>query len=497
MNNFISPARGRHAVGLVRYLFGPGSSGEHTDQRIIAADSVLGYADGVRLDHVDDTHLVYALGRDMDSHRVLLQAHPAGGWVWHCAISLPPEEAGHLDDEQWAHIARTAITCLCFDADSAAGRVPCRWLAVHHGLSTGGNDHIHLMVNLVREDATTASTWNDRRTMSRLCADMEMRYGLRRVEGRPGRGMPGYSKAEHQRLKAGLQLHRHRAARIVRACALAAVSEAEFVALVRDCGLQVRPRYSADWAAVTGYSVGVADEHGTVAWYGAGGRLAADLTLPRLREHWPSPTPHAAAGALAEWRRPSAAGRRRPQAKASAGSWITAAGRIEQLAHRLADTPHDDATTWSAAGRDAAAVAAALATRMEPSAGPVTELADLLARAAQTPSTRLRSDVLGDEMRSAVTVAHQAPHSPVWTVLLHAVTALAEAIAARRQTGQPALAAELAAAVPRVQVAYPPPSARLLAAYHRPGSAAAKPAPAARPPAAGPPRPGRRPGPAR
>ena len=27
-----------------------------------------------------------------------------------------------------------------------------RWVAVHHGKSTAGNDHIHLVANLVRED---------------------------------------------------------------------------------------------------------------------------------------------------------------------------------------------------------------------------------------------------------------------------------------------------------------------------------------------------------
>ncbi|GAA3832068.1 hypothetical protein GCM10022226_61540 [Sphaerisporangium flaviroseum] len=503
MNNFISPARGRHPVGLVQYLFGPGSNREHTDQRIIAADPVLGCADGVRLDHLDEAEQIYALGRDMDSHRVLLQEYPACGWVWHCALSLPPEEAGRLSDEQWAHIARTAITRLRFDADTAAGRAPCRWLAVHHGLSTGGNDHVHLMVNLVAEDSTLASTWNDRRTMSRLCAEMENRYGLGRVEGRAGRGMPGYSKAEHQRLKAGLQLHRHRAARIVRACALVAASEAEFVRLARGSGLEVRARYSLDRTAVTGYSVAVVDEHQMVAWYGAGGRLAADLTLPRLREHWPCPTPATQAAALAQWCRPAvaAAGLQTPGPKAWTGAWVTAAERIEQIAVQLATPPHHDAATRSRTTRDTAAVAAALAVRMEPTAGPVTELADLLAKAAQIPPGRPRSDALAHkDMRSAVLVIRQAPQSAAWSVLLHAVTALAEVIAAWQRIGRPHLAAELAAVLPYVQAAHPLPGARMLAAHQRstgaPGPTSA-PGPAARPPAVGLTPPGRRPGPRR
>jgi hypothetical protein len=182
VNTFISPARGRHAVGLVRYLFGPGSSREHTDQRVIAADPVLGVADGTRLDHVRDAARIYALGRDLDSHRILLGAEPASGWVRHCAISLPPEEAGRLNDGQWADLARTAVGRLGFEAGPGtspvagsdrgrdAGRAPCRWIAVHHGLSVGGNDHIHLMVNLVREDGTLARRRRRPRGRSRAVA---------------------------------------------------------------------------------------------------------------------------------------------------------------------------------------------------------------------------------------------------------------------------------------------------------------------------------------
>ncbi|WP_326822696.1 relaxase/mobilization nuclease domain-containing protein [Streptosporangium sp. NBC_01756] len=274
--------------GLVRYLFGPGSSQEHTDQRIIAADVTLGLAEGTRLDHVADADAIYVLGRDMDSHRILLGAAPPGGWVWHCAISLPPSEV--LADEQWAEIARTAIGRMGFE--QAADRAPCRWIAVHHGRSVGGNDHIHLMVNLVREDGTLAAARNDRRTMSRVCADMERRYELAVVEGRAGRGMPGYSKAEHQRMRVGALPERQRLARLVRSCALISADEAEFVRRARRSGLSVRPRYGTDGQSVVGYSVALrgreADAAGRPVWFG-GGRLAADLSLPRLREHWPPP----------------------------------------------------------------------------------------------------------------------------------------------------------------------------------------------------------------
>ena len=40
--------RGKDIGGLVAYLFGKGSANEHRDQRIIAADSILGLPDGLR-----------------------------------------------------------------------------------------------------------------------------------------------------------------------------------------------------------------------------------------------------------------------------------------------------------------------------------------------------------------------------------------------------------------------------------------------------------------
>ncbi|MFC7646763.1 relaxase/mobilization nuclease domain-containing protein [Streptosporangium lutulentum] len=312
VNNFISARRGSSPGGLVRYLFGPGSSQEHTDQRIIAADVTLGLAEGTRLDHLVDAEAIYALGRDMDSHRILLGVAPPGGWVWHCAISLPPEESlqgRRLGDEQWADIARTAISRMGFD--EAVGRAPCRWIAVHHGRSVGGNDHIHLMVNLVREDGTLASTWNDRRTMSRVCADMERRYGLAAVEGRTGRGMPGYSKAEHQRMRAGQVPERQRIARLVRSCALISADEAEFVRRARRSGLSVRARYSKNSQEVVGYSVALRGQakdgqdrpemKDRRVWFG-GGRLAADLSC-RGCASTGAPTAESAAKALAQWRR--------------------------------------------------------------------------------------------------------------------------------------------------------------------------------------------------
>jgi hypothetical protein len=65
--------------------------------------------------------------------------------------------------------------------------------------------------------------------------------------------------------------------------------ESGFFARLRECGVLVRLRFSeADPGQVTEYSVtlpGRTGPDGAPAWYG-GGRLAAGLTLPRLRERW-------------------------------------------------------------------------------------------------------------------------------------------------------------------------------------------------------------------
>ena len=68
--------------------------------------------------------------------------------------------------------------------------------------------------------------------------------------------------------------------------------EAGFFARLRADGVLVRLRFSdLDPEQVTGYSVGLPGHDGsdgTPAWYG-GGRLAAGLTLPRLRRRWGQP----------------------------------------------------------------------------------------------------------------------------------------------------------------------------------------------------------------
>ena len=82
--------------------------------------------------------------------------------------------------------------------------------------------------------------------------------------------------------------------RTVRACAVAAESEAQFVRQMRRANLLVHPRFAAGTdSVVTGYSVAERPPKGMrPLWFG-GGKLAQDLTLPSLRTRWPD-TPESA-----------------------------------------------------------------------------------------------------------------------------------------------------------------------------------------------------------
>jgi hypothetical protein len=151
-------------------------------------------------------------------------------------------------------------------------------------------------VNLVREDGTKASTWNDYRKVGRVSSATEDRFGLRHVPGRmAGRTLPEPSRADREiSVRNGdPEPLRIRLERKVRACAAVATSEDHFTRLARDNSLLVRPRYGPDGATITGYAF--ADQtarrgsQGPI-WFG-GGKLAPDLTVTGLRRRWRQATP--------------------------------------------------------------------------------------------------------------------------------------------------------------------------------------------------------------
>ena len=260
-----------------------------------------------------------------------------------------------------------------------AGEHPCRWVAVRHGASKAGNDHVHVVVSLVHEDGRKANVWNDRPRAQEACGELERRHGLRVLESRAARrgGARGHKPGERAsaQRRGSDELARERLARVARACAAAAVDEAEFVRRVRRAGVRVRPRYAAGRDdVVAGYSAALRPPAGQApVWYG-GGHLARDLTLPRLREPWPD-TPEAAQAAVAEWgaarrnRRVVAAGRE--QHEPDPELWARYSDELAQLREQLRAVPADDVATWAHVARETAGAFAAWSLRVEPTPGPL------------------------------------------------------------------------------------------------------------------------------
>ena len=74
--------------------------------------------------------------------------------------------------------------------------------------------------------------------------------------------------------------------RRVRAAAAAASDLPEFVERLRADGVLIRERFSQHTVGeVTGYAVALQSGDGSPVWFG-GGKLAPDLTLPKLRARW-------------------------------------------------------------------------------------------------------------------------------------------------------------------------------------------------------------------
>jgi hypothetical protein len=400
----------------VRYLFGPGREAEHTDPHVVAASKSLRVETGFHPDKADLEELAAA----MDLPSTLFGTEVAGGPCWHLALSTKGKVDRDLSDSEWAEVAREAMRRLGFDATD--GQAPCRWVAVRHGRSDKGNDHVHIVVNLVRDDGKVARTANDFRRLSRLCADMEARFGLTVVEGRAKKAaMPGLSRAEAEKAKRTerAETEREELARVVRGAATVATSEAEFVRLLRDAGLAARPRYDRSGAhRVVGYAVAEAPPDGGVAVFFGGGKLARDLSLPALRSCWqdgeaerqeataewggeaPARSAHEAsragrhptyrwAEASARWGKEASQeggnGAQQRAARLGLAGLGEAAEDLGEAVRRLGAVPADDVSTWRAVASDVAGALAVLSGRLERSPGPLAQASGLLARSAQGP----------------------------------------------------------------------------------------------------------------
>lgn len=335
--------------GLVKYLFGPGRHEEHTNQRIVGGSDPTWL--GTTTPNDQDLAQLIA---ELDDPRVRHGDRTKNGHVYHLVVSLP-EADGQVRDGQWQETAQAFADRLGFDEH-------VHWVAIHHGLSSKGNDHIHMVANLIRGDGRTANLWQDRIRRREVCIELEEKYGLT-ATAPAGLGAEALTRGEVDRLRQGavadiVDLGKYRLATVVRAVAAGARSEPEFIERLRGEGLVVRPYQKDDQpGVVTGYSVAQRSnpgERAPLVWYG-GGRLGKDLRLPALRTKW---------------------GQTDEQRKAAAGAWFSdatrrraaeprnlagAADALRQAAGRLQKVPPEDRFSWYIASTEAAGVVAAAA----------------------------------------------------------------------------------------------------------------------------------------
>ncbi len=303
---------GSRVRGLVEYLFGQGRSEEHTDPHVIASHDLLLLDDRAR------TPLARKmLADEIDRPRQMMAPEVKEKFVFHASISLPADERP-VSEEMWRDIAESVADHMGFGEDTPGA--PVRWIAVHHGVSRNGNDHIHLMANLIAEDGRKHRFPEPPGVMlNQIRKQLEIKHGLRLVGHDKGTGLGAYPQAEARRAEE----ERHTEAvekgapdtavklaepetvqleRRVRAAASAAVDEADFLHHLHEQDVAVRPRFATgDRTRVVGMSVALPTDGGgqSLIWHG-GGRLAKDLTLPALRKHWDQTT-EAQAAAVPVW----------------------------------------------------------------------------------------------------------------------------------------------------------------------------------------------------
>ena len=341
-------SRGSNPAGLLRYLFGKGRHNEHCNQHLIAGS--MDMCEGFNLDgrptktfrelgEVFDQRYLRSLdgGKSCPPDRRSAKRNPGNrdglDRVWHCSLAIRAGD-GILTDQQWESLVVDYLQRLNILDEYGEGAT---WLAVRHGLSKNGNDHVHVVVQLATDNGWI-NPYNDRVHAQRACRSMErerpeltslemftdrdhIRYSYREwrewAEWKARQDYQGTVPWERvdadtrMRLMAGVMastMPRYAVGRLVRACALASRSEDEFIRRVRREGLSIDPRLRK------GTGKGSFTERGqvvgyTVTWRSRDGwreRLSAtdlgpDMRLRELRKAW-SDNPNDSNLAVAEWR---------------------------------------------------------------------------------------------------------------------------------------------------------------------------------------------------
>lgn len=412
--------RGSRVGGLTRYLFGPGERNEHVDPHVVAGfRHPAGLEPGVRADGARDVANLNGL-----LNLPLAVLPPGTGFdkpVRHCVLRAAPEDP-ELSDDVWAEIAHEVMDRVGLARYGDDGGV--HWAAVRHA-----DDHVHIVATLAREDGERLRLSNDFYRVREACNWAEQRYGLRSTAPgdrtavkRPTRAETELTGRQDRSEEPRVTLRRQ-----VATVAAMADDEAAFFARLRADGVLVRERFSRrDPGEVTGYAValpGHVNRAGRPVWFG-GGRLAADLTLPKLRHRWTGTS--------------AAPGRTRVDRNAAWSQAIDATRQAtEYLRSCEADSPGAADIAWATAD-----VLRVTARRLggDPK-GLLRRAADAYDRAARVPYGRIPSSTAGNGLRAVARIlANTSTEDDRITravaTLLHQLAELADAITRLRMAEQ-------------------------------------------------------------
>ncbi|WP_106399952.1 relaxase/mobilization nuclease domain-containing protein [Actinocorallia populi] len=275
--------RGSNVGNLIVYLYGPGRSSVHEDPHVVAGfrtptELEPSISEGKR----DLRPLISLLRQPITALQESGYEQP----VWQCSLRAAPEDP-YLSDEQWAEIAEETLHKIgLIRAEDEAG---CRWIAIRHA-----DEHIHLVVTLAREDGRIPRLWNDKLKVRSACLAAEERYGLRRTAPADRTATPRPTRAELEKaVRQGREeTPRQTLRKAVATAAAGAGGMEEFFGKLDEAGLLGAKRYSKlDASEVTGYKVGLPGDltgDGQQVWF-SGGKLAPELSLPKLLRRWADP----------------------------------------------------------------------------------------------------------------------------------------------------------------------------------------------------------------
>lgn len=378
--------KGSDPGGLMRYLAGPGDRNEHEFPHLVAgSDGFMSWYADQELSAED----AQRIGSELEQPRRVFGTHVQGGHVRHISLSVPRDD-GQLGDGKWQTVAEDFMQKMGYIG--VEGKSDTRWVAVHHGPSgQNGNDHIHLVVNLVRQDGTKAETWKDFPRSQQACREIEQEQGLFVIRGVSSHRQLSPGEREASIRRGRVEPERDTLERIVRAASVSAVTEDEFVRRLRGEGLLVRASLGKE-GQVRGFSVAVKPPKDERAVFYGGSVVARDLGLGVLRQRWPQDAGSRAA-ADAEWaaaargHRVVGAGAEQRDPTFTAGQLST---ELKAWKEKLAALPVDDHEGWRQASADLAGAFAAWSRATEKDPGPLAAVAKELGRSAQLSRSQYR-----------------------------------------------------------------------------------------------------------